>query len=455
MRICSWLAAVAFSVALGGCSSTPSPEQPEQPRGWSEPAKTPAAAYAGLDARAVVGRIAAGDASLEAAEALRLHGPAGLAAVLDAHDRAVTAHAGADVADRLARAADVAARQRDVVRSRLYWQTDLDEAKRVAAKANKPILSLRMLGRLDQDLSCANSRFFRTTLYPNAEVAQRMQRDFVLHWSSERPVPVVTIDYGDGRVVRRTITGNSIHYVLDAEGRVVDAIPGLYGPKKFAVALDHGRALTQATALLAEPERQARLAAAHTADVNAARTDFVARAAAVGYRGDPFRPQPSPQPQQAVPALVAIPAAMGKSVVEMPIARAIALDLPASSEADVVPWGAIGAGLRGEVKLDEGARAVMRAKAPLDWRRGQPVPLDDAGFATLVDTFETHVAEDMVKNEYFFRAQIRQWLAAEPSMSLAALNERVYAELFLTPASDPWLGLVPPVIYTGIQGDGF
>jgi hypothetical protein len=34
------------------------------------------------------------------------------------------------------------------------------------------------------------------------------------------------------------------------------------------------------------------------------------------------------------------------------------------------------------------------------------------------------------------------------------LNERVYAELFLTPSSDPWLGLAPRDAYSALDGDG-
>jgi hypothetical protein len=67
----------------------------------------------------------------------------------------------------------------------------------------------------------------------NADVAAHLRDHFILHWKSVRPVPVVTIDFGDGRVVRRTITGNSIHYVLTPDGQVIDGIPGLYDPKAF------------------------------------------------------------------------------------------------------------------------------------------------------------------------------------------------------------------------------
>lgn len=449
MRLSSrWLAVALVALSLTGCGSS---------AGWSEPGHPTSSAYAGLDARAVADRIAAGDASPDAAEALRTSGPNGLAAVLAAYDRAVAAHAAPAAIERLARASDVAARQRDAVHSRLYWYTDLDEAKRVATATNRPILSLRMLGRLDQDLSCANSRFFRTTLYPNADVASRMQRDFVLHWSSERPVPVVTIDFGDGRVVRRTITGNSIHYLLDPQGRVVDAIPGLYGPKRFAMSLDRGSSLAMRAAALPAEQRAAVLLEAHRRDVSDARSAWSDLAADARYdAGPPLLEGPrvpigKPSP---VPAMVAIPMAAPKAMAEAPIARAIDPDLPKASELSRIPWAEMGRSWRSEVSLDPHARAVMRSKAPLDWASGNPKPLDDAGFAKLVDAFETHVAEDMVRGELYFRAQILQWLAAEPSLSLASLNERVYSELFLTPANDPWLGLVPPVVYTGIQGDG-
>jgi hypothetical protein len=71
------------------------------------------------------------------------------------------------------------------------------------------------------------------------------------------------------------------------------------------------------------------------------------------------------------------------------------------------------------------------------------------------------MAEDTVRNEYKFHRQIHAWLAARPGSpeaalagDVAALNERVYAELFLTPSSDPWLGLVPRDAYSALEGDG-
>jgi hypothetical protein len=37
-------------------------------------------------------------------------------------------------------------------------------------------------------------------------------------------------------------------------------------------------------------------------------------------------------------------------------------------------------------------------------------------------------------------------------LPFAELNAWVYAEVFRTPASDPWLGLRPTAVYTGLPG---
>ena len=130
--------------------------------------------------------------------------------------------------------------------AQLDWHTDLESAKRDAQKTARPILSLRLLGRLDEEYSCANSRYFRTLLYPEPRVREAMSR-FVLHWQSLRPVPKVTIDFGDGRRLVRTITGNSLHAVLRADGTPVDAILGLLSADAFVNALSRALPMTRAT----------------------------------------------------------------------------------------------------------------------------------------------------------------------------------------------------------------
>ncbi len=171
---------------------------------------------------------------------LRTMGPAGLEKFIELHQAEIdAAHNSPSTSKndpnwlRIKAALDQISGQRDCHASKLYWYTDFDAAKAAAKQSGKPILSLRMLGNLTDEFSCANSRFFRSTLYSNDEISQLLRDKFILHWKSVRPVPKVTIDFGDGRKLERTLTGNSIHYVLDSDGNVIDAIPGLYGPQAF------------------------------------------------------------------------------------------------------------------------------------------------------------------------------------------------------------------------------
>jgi hypothetical protein len=65
------------------------------------------------------------------------------------------------------------------------------------------------------------------------------------------------------------------------------------------------------------------------------------------------------------------------------------------------------------------------------------------------------MALDTVRNEYLLHRQIHQWFLTQNQTSdVNQLNEKVYAELFLTPSSDPWLGLVDNDAYTAIDNGG-
>src|SRR4051812_10765245 len=86
--------------------------------------------------------------------ALRARGEAGLATILARYDRTPAGPS----REALAIVVDHVAAQRYATTSRLYWYTDLGEAEAAARAQHRPILALRMLGRLDEDLSCANSR---------------------------------------------------------------------------------------------------------------------------------------------------------------------------------------------------------------------------------------------------------------------------------------------------------
>ena len=139
---------------------------------------------------------------------LRAAGPEGLETLFGVHEETVREIlSGASGSDpepeswaRVRGAIDSVARQRDAHASRLFWYTDLSAARQAAQAGNRPILSLRLLGNLDDELSCANSRYFRTALYANRAISDKLRAGWILHWVSVRPAPHVTIDFGDGRV---------------------------------------------------------------------------------------------------------------------------------------------------------------------------------------------------------------------------------------------------------------
>jgi hypothetical protein len=358
---------------------------------------------------------------------------------------------------RISAALDQVCKQRDCYASRLFWYTDMNEAMAAAKLSGKPILSLRLLGKLDEELSCANSRFFRLILYSNTEVSALLREHFILHWQSVRPVPKVTIDFGDGRKLERTLTGNSIHYILDSDGRPLDALPGLYGPQAFRRQL----------------KRAERVAAACSATKNNADRELVLRRyhrsrlreLAIAWAADIARARisspPSKEPITANVegagsplAEVASRAAISKSGAELPTLRGISFNLKAlEATMDDATWERISELYAGDARVDASSKLLIRAKNPGAY--GGPEPAARASLDRALTKLERAVAADTVRNEYINHSKIHEWFArGEAPTDVGVLNERVYRELFLTPSTDPWLGLFPRDSYTGIENDG-
>jgi hypothetical protein len=85
-------------------------------------------------------------------------------------------------------------------------------------------------------------------LFSNAEIAAFIRENFVAAWESVRPVPVVEIDFGNGRKLKRTVNGNTATYVCAPDGRVLDIIPGLNAPEDYLRDLRDAHLLYQAAA---------------------------------------------------------------------------------------------------------------------------------------------------------------------------------------------------------------
>ena len=74
-------------------------------------------------------------------------------------------------------------------------------------------------------------------LFSNDKLAQVVNASYEAAWESVRPVPLVTIDFGNGRKITRTLHGNIATYVCTPTGRVIDVLPGIYTPDVFGQRL--------------------------------------------------------------------------------------------------------------------------------------------------------------------------------------------------------------------------
>jgi len=410
-----------------------------------------------------LGRAAISENPTEARAAisrLRALGPAGFSALANAHRDEIARHIANPLEpatpewQRLSAALDAVSQQKDSYLSGLYWYTDLAQAEAAARTAGKPILSLRLLGNLNEEFSCANSRFFRTVLYANAGVSRALRDRFILHWQSVRPAPRVTIDFGDGRKLERTVTGNSIHYLLDAEGNVIDALPGLYGPAAFLRLLATAEDISHRLSSLSRNERQRTLADYHRAAVQSITAQWLEETKRVGGKiPESLLPRSAGKSSKAVDIA---PLAVTKAITEVSILKAITQDADSLKVVTDEPtWTKIAAAHAGDARLDEQSVSLVRRQMESFWAENPNGSKSEVKLAKLLQKLEQSIALDTVRNEYMLHLQLHAWLATGlVPRDVASLNEKVYAELFRTPKSDPWLGLFADDVYVGLQNGG-
>lgn len=312
-----------------------------------------------------------------AAENLRKEGPAGLEKAQQAFFgwmiRCSSEPAGeggpVDLNARRRRLFDLVAQQKDADVSRLYWYTDWESAQAESKRTGKPVLRLFMMGRLTDNLSCANSRFFRVAFYANERISEVLRENYVLCWTSVRPVPVITVDYGDGRKLERTVTGNSIHYIVDADGRLIDAMPGLVGPQTFLSWLIESEQKFATSRKLEEPTKTNELRRYHeSALATTINSWYDLRGRITGEPVGPPTIAPTtlyaPAADPTVPrAFEAAPIAVGKGFVEVPLvaqivpgAAPVAAEVPSSESPGSVPTAVAAAPL---------ATSKLRVELPL------------------------------------------------------------------------------------------
>jgi len=399
-----------------------------------------ALAEAGHHNLANLARVALQGGSTGTVAALRQAGPAGMNALLAACPDG-DCHGAQNVLDRVCGVSDCA----DI---RLFWYTDLEAAKAAARAAGKPILSLRLMGRLDEDASDADSRFFRTVFYKNREINQILRDRYILHWRSARPVPRVTIDLGDGNHLEQTLSGNSIHYILDSRGRLLEPLPGLYGPATFQGALEEAaRAETRTAAHLDDEQFMSWMVARRESELTLSSEAF-GRDLEAAYPA-PARAVADPAAHDSVPWTVlqfqaALRALADGTYLQGNNGSRNNSEGPVPDEPMVVNDSQLHrfAELRRpRIHLDPASRAsLLRERGVTDPREAE----------RLVDALEATMALDEVIHQYLTGPTILEALS-DPKLrkgfELEAFNDWVYEKVFNPSLSDPRLGLAPANVY--------
>ena len=342
---------------------------------------------------------------------------------------------------RIAAALDAVAMQKDAYTAHLYWYTDLEAAQKAAKAKNKPILTLRLLGNLNEEFSCANSRLFRAILYSNAGVSKYLRDNYILHWKSVRPAPRITIDFGDGRKIERTVTGNSIHYIIDGDGQIIDALAGLYGPTAFLNYLQKSADVVTATAKMTPVEKQRSYLTFRKTNFDTIKKN---RDAAVKTAGVTFT-----EPQNTTAALPVMERAMSKAIVvdEVSLLRVYDDFSRFEPQINLDSWNKLAKVYSPATGIDAASNAFIR-------RQNRNTGLTETEFAGMFAKLDNFLALDTTRNDFLFHTTLYEWLNARRPMTLERFNSQVYEILFKTPESDKWLGLYSTDVYTALDGNG-
>jgi hypothetical protein len=221
-------------------------------------------------------------------------------------------------------------------------------------------------------------------LFSQDKVATFVNRYFEPVWQSVRAVPIVRIDFGDGKVLTRTLHGNILTSVCTTEGELLDALPGIYAEDAYLDRLN-----------------QLRLLAAYVKKQPAKSRDEVVKA----YHAK----QAEALAKQQAPEVFAENLKRGprsKSAIERPI----------------------------EIVLQNGALP------PAPGRGGQQkkneVRLSDVDVKSWKE-----LAEDTKLNETTRRRQIHELLASSGMVRPEKVTKPIYKDVLHADLDDPYLGL--------------
>jgi len=155
-------------------------------------------------------------------------------------------------------------------------------------------------------------------------------------------------------------------------------------------------------------------------------------------------------------AIAAAPYAMTKIATEANILKSIT-EAPATlgTLTDQATWNKIAELHISDAQLDARSIGLIKRQTQNALSADGSGRNNDKTFAALLKRLQHNIALDTVRNEYLLHTKLYGWFLTDKDRdNVDKLNKRVYAELFLTPASDPWLGLYSPEVYTALEGGG-
>ncbi len=217
-------------------------------------------------------------------------------------------------------------------------------------------------------------------LFSQDRVADFINQSFEPVWESVRPVPIVRIDFGNGKVLTRTLHGNILSSVCTPDGLVVDALPGIYTESGYVAQLSLLCAVAKNAQASSEANR-----------------DLLVRAY---HRGQAQALKKMAKPGQAAADQKMVP--ITKGVIEKPIERTL-LPTPIS----VVP--------RTQAKP-----VLTAAEDVARWKE---------------------LEEDTRLNERTRRRQIHELLATAGLVRPEKVTRPIYKDVLHADLDDPYLGL--------------
>jgi hypothetical protein len=222
-------------------------------------------------------------------------------------------------------------------------------------------------------------------LFSRDDVAAFVNRYFEPVWESVRAVPIVRIDFGDGKVLTRTLHGNIATYVCNADGQVLDLLAGIYTPTVYLTRLQQFRLLANYVDQQGPDKRAERLHDYHKGQLTA-------------------------MAKNEQPAVLVNVADMAKARIEGGI------------KAVLVP---------GDRALAVAARYAARA---------EPVGKPKLDSADDLATW-TALVKDTEANESVRRKQVHELLASVSLVKPSAVTKRIYKDILHADLDDPYLGL--------------